>query len=290
VREPSKQGAACASVLAAASLWGILGLWNRALTAGGVSPMGIVAMRNLGGMVLLCTIYAVRDRSVFRVKWPHLKYFFGTGTLSMVLFACCYFTCQQMCSLAVASVLLYTAPAFVVLLSALVWREPVTGRKLLALTLTLLGCVMVCGLLDGELTATPLGILVGVGSGFFFALYSVFGRCATAHYSSLTVTVWTFIFAGASSLLLVRPGDLAALTASPSMVLLALGQMTVSTVIPFLLYTWGLARLDPGRASILAAWEPVVAALTGVLVFGEQMSGIAVLGVVCVLAGVWILR
>jgi drug/metabolite transporter (DMT)-like permease len=281
---------AYASILAAAFLWGIVGLWNRRLTTGGLSPLSIVAVRNLGGMALLLAIFAVRDRSVFRVKREHLKYFFGTGIVSVVLFTCCYFTCQQLCSLAVASVLLYTAPSFVVLLSAILWKEPVTKRKLLALALTLVGCACVCGVFSGDLTVTSLGILLGLGSGFFYALYSIFGRYALAHYSSMTVTVWTFLFAGPASLVLLRPSELAAAFQAPSMWLLALGLVVCSTVAPYILYTRGLAQVEPGQASIMASMEPVVASLAGVLVFGEPLSLLTVVGICFVLAGVYILR
>ena len=281
---------AYASILLAAALWGIIGLWNRRLMAGGFSPTDIVVVRNFGGMALLALIFAVKDRSVFRVKREHLKYFFGTGVISVVLFTMCYFSCQKLCSLAVASILLYTAPSFVVILSAMLWKEPVTKKKLLALALTLVGCACVCGVFDGGLTVTFTGILLGLGAGFFYALYSIFGRYALAHYSSMTVTVWTFIFAGPASLVMLRPAEMRAVFTAPSAWLLAAGLVVFSTVAPYILYTRGLARVESGKASIMASLEPVVAALTGILAFGEPMNAATVIGIVCVLAGVVILR
>ena len=281
---------AYASILAGAALWGIIGIWNRKLMEAGLSPTSIVAVRNFGGMMLLAVIFALGDRRVFRVKRAHLKYFFGTGVVSVVLFTCCYFTCQQLCSLAVASILLYTAPAIVVILSAILWREPVTGRKLLALALTLVGCALVCGAFAGDLTVTAPGILLGLGAGFFYALYSVFGRYALAHYDSMTVTVWMFLFAGPASLVLLRPGEMAAAFARPSSWLLAAGLVVFSTVLPYLLYTRGLSRVEAGRASIMASLEPVVASLTGAVAFGEPLGLMTAAGIVCVLAGVSILR
>jgi len=286
----NQQVMAYASILAAAALWGIIGIWNRSLMALGLSPTGIVLVRNLGGMALLAALFAVKDRSVFRVKRGHLKYFLGTGIVSVVLFTCCYFTCQKLCSLAVASILLYTAPSFVVLLSAISWKEPVTKKKLLALGLTLVGCACVCGVFAGGLSVTVPGILLGLGSGFFYALYSIFGRYALAHYDSMTVTVWTFIFAGPASLVLARPAELAGTFAHPSAWLLALGLVVLSTVLPYVFYTWGLARVEAGKASIMASLEPVVAALMGVAVFGEPMSALTLAGIVLVLSGVVILR
>lgn len=278
------------SILLAAALWGIIGIWNRTLLAAGLSPTGIVLVRNFGGMVLLALVFAVRDRSVFRVKRAHLKYFAGTGIVSVVLFTCCYFTCQKLCSLAVASILLYTAPAFVVILSAILWKEPVTKKKLLALLLTLVGCACVCGVFSGGLTVTAGGILLGLGAGFFYALYSIFGRYALAHYGSMTVTVWTFIFAGPASLVLLRPAELAAVFSQPKMWLVAVGLVVLSTVLPYILYTGGLSKVEPGKASIMASLEPVVAALAGVLLFSEPMSALTAVGILLVLSGVAILR
>lgn len=277
------------SILLAAVLWGCIGLWNRQLMEAGLSPTSIVVVRNLGGCVLLAAIFAVKDRGVFRIKKEHLKYFFGTGIVSVVLFTCCYFTCQQLCSLAVASILLYTAPSFVVLLSAILWKELVTKRKLLALVLTLIGCAAVCGIFAGDLSITLTGVLLGLGSGFFYALYSIFGRYALAHYDSMTVTVWTFLIAGPASLVLVKPAELTVLT-QPRYLLLAVCLVVFSTVLPYLFYTKGLSQVESGKASIVASLEPVVAALVGVLVFGEPMSLMTAAGIALVLAGVVILR
>ena len=284
------QAGAYASILAAAALWGIIGLWNRRLMGTGLSPTSIVVVRNFGGMLLLLAIFAVKDRSVFRVRREHLKYFFGTGVISVLLFTVCYFSCQKICSLAVASILLYTAPSFVVVLSAILWKEPITKKKLLALGLTLVGCACVCGVFSGGLTVTLGGILLGLGAGFFYSLYSIFGRYALAHYSSMTVTVWTFLFAGPVSLLLLRPAELAASFTDPATWLTAAGLVVFSTVSPYILYTRGLAKVEAGKASIMASLEPVVASLAGVLVFGEPLGLLTVLGIVCVLAGVYILR
>ena len=281
---------ACLSILLAAALWGVIGIWNRNLMAAGLSPTTIVVVRNLGGAALLSAIFAVKDRSVFRVRREHLKYFLGTGIVSVVLFTCCYFTCQRVCSLAVASILLYTAPSFVVVLSAILWKEPITKRKLLALALTLLGCACVCGVFAGDLSITPVGVLLGLGAGFFYALYSIFGRYALAHYGSMTVTVWTFLFAGPASLVLVKPAELRMAFSVPLSWVMAVCLVVFSTVLPYLFYTRGLSKVESGAASIMASLEPVVAALVGIAVFHEPMTAMTAAGIALVLSGVVILR
>ena len=277
-----------ALVLAGASLWGLIGLFNRTLMAAGLTPESIVLVRNLGGLVLLGLVLAVWKREVFRVAPKHLVYFFGTGIVSVLLFTWCYFSCQQECSLAVAAILLYTSPAFVVLLSALLWRDKLTGRKLLALGLTFFGCVCVTGVSGGGMTITLRGFLLGLGAGFFYALYSIFGRYALAHYEPYTVTFYTFAFAGIGSLIFLRPEQLAVLSSVP-IALVALGLAVVCTVLPYLFYTAGLAHMDSGKAAIIASVEPVVAALVGIVAFHESMSPATGLGVVSILAAVLLL-
>ena len=73
----TKQTAGTAMVLAGACMWGVIGLFNRALMAAGLSPESIVLVRNLGGLALLGLVLAVWKRDVFRIRPGHLFYFFG---------------------------------------------------------------------------------------------------------------------------------------------------------------------------------------------------------------------
>lgn len=287
VQQQKKGGTAM--VLAGASMWGLIGLFNRTLMAVGLTPESIVLVRNLGGLVLLGLVLALWKRDVFRIRPKHLVYFFGTGIVSVLLFTWCYFSCQQECSLAVAAILLYTSPAFVVLLSALLFRDKLTGRKLLALALTFVGCIFVTGVYSGGMTITPKGFLLGLGAGFFYALYSIFGRYALAHYGPYTVTFYTFVFAGIGSLVFLKSEQMAVLGDVP-MALTAFGLVVVCTVLPYLFYTAGLARMDSGKAAIIASVEPVVAALVGIAVFHESMSPATGLGVASILAAVLLLH
>ena len=277
-------------VLASGVLWGLIGICNRRLTGAGFSVGSIVLVRNFGSLLVLGLIFLIKDRSIFRIRWKHLPLFFGTGVVSLLLFMLCYFACQKLCSLAVAAVLLYTAPAFVVVLSAILWKDRITPPKLVALLLAILGCTFVTGLWSGDVSVTLWGAALGVASGLFYGLYSIFGRYALAHYRPFTVTFYTFLFAGLGALAALRPAELAAGFAVPGTVLAVLGLIAVCTVAPYLLYTYGLAGMDSGKASILASVEPVTAAVVGVLAFGEPMSVTVLLGLACILACVCILK
>ena len=276
-------------VILAAACWGVIGLFNRILGQLGVGVLQRVTLRNFGALVVLTAVFALVRRDVFRVKLRHLPLFMGSGIVSVLGLSIVYFQCQMECSLAVAGILLYLAPSFVVLMSAALWKAPITRRKVTALVLALVGCALVSGIVGGEVTASPRGLLLGVASGFCYATYTVFSHYTLRHYDSLTMTYWTFVFAGLGSLAF---WDTAAVTAALSDgrgLAGALGLAVIATALPYLLYTKGLEGVESGKASIIANVEPVVGALVGVFVFGEMLSLWVILGIVCVLGGVLLL-
>ena len=273
-------------VILAAACWGVIGLFNRILGELGVGVLQRVTVRNFGALLVLTAVFAFVRRDVFGIKARHLPLFFGSGIVSVLGLSIVYLQCQTECSLAVAGILLYLAPSFVVLMSAALWKAPITKRKVTALILALVGCGLVSGLVGGELTASPRGLLLGIASGFCYATYTVFSHYALRHYDSLTMTYWTFVFAGLGSLAF---WDTAAVTAALSDgrgLAGALGLAVVATALPYFFYTRGLEGVESGKASIIANVEPVVGALVGVFVFGETLSLWVILGIVCVLSGV----
>ena len=276
-------------VILGAACWGLIGVFNRLLGEVGVSVWNRVTIRNFLSLVLMTVVFALFKRGVFRIKLRHLPIFIGAGLFSVLGLAVTYFNCQMHCSLAVAGILLYLAPSFVVLMSALFWKAPITKRKVMALVVSFLGCVLVSGIMSGALTVSVTGLLLGIGAGFCYATYTIFAHYGLEHYDSLTMIYWTFFFAGLGSLAFLNWGELApALPHGTTWIGIA-GLVVIATVLPYLFYTKGLEVVESGKASIIANVEPVVAALTGVVFFHEVLNVWTVLGIVCVLGGVVLL-
>ena len=276
-------------VILGAACWGLIGLFTRTLGELGVGVFQRVTIRNLGALIVMTLVFALTRRQVFRIKARHLPLFMGSGLFSVQGMTLTSFICQQECSLAVSGILLYLAPSFVVLMGAVLWKAPITKKKVAALCLAFMGCVLVSGIMGGELTISVLGLVAGIASGFCYATYTVFAHYVMDHYDSLTMTYWTFVFAGLGSLLFWDTQVMTAVFTSGGGIVNALGLIVIATVLPYLLYTKGLEGVESGKASIMANVEPVVGALVGVFVFGEVLSIWVILGVVCMLGGVMLL-
>lgn len=284
-----KKAIGYAYVIAAAVCWGFLGLFNRVLAAAGVSLLNMMPLR-FGITAVLFTVFCLLfKRQVFRIQLRHLPVFLGSGLISMLLLGLVYFRCQQLCSLAVASILMYLAPSFVVLFSAIFWKTPLTRRKLAALLLALCGCALVSGIAGGDVRISLEGLLMGLASALCYGGYTIFSHYGLQHYDSFTMAYWTFLIAGIAALFLADwPALLASMT-RPAPCLAALGLAVVGTALPFTLYTKGLETVESGKASIIANIEPVMSAVIGVTVFRETLSPWTLAGIVLVLSGVVIL-
>ncbi len=275
-------------IIMAGCLWGVMGIFVRWLNAYGITAMQITLLRALVTAAVLALYLLVTDRNKLRIRLRDLWMFLGTGLCSIVFFNYCYFRSITLTSMSMAAVLLYTAPVFVTLLSAVLFREALTLRKVLALALAVGGCVLVTGVLSGA-GADMTAILLGLGAGLGYALYSIFSRYALRRYDAVTVTAYTFFIAALGCLPFVELPAVLGEMALPGRVWPVLLMGIVSSVLPFLLYTQGLKRVETGRASIMASVEPVVATLIGVAVYREPMTLLAGAGALLVIAAIVLL-
>ena len=290
--EKARRNIGPALILLAGCFWGSMGIFVRRLTDYGFSSIQIVAIRVTLAALIFCMLLLIKDPSGFRISVKDIPLFLGLGFGSILFFTVCYFTAITMMPLSTAAILLYTSPIWIMLMSVLFFREKLTGRKLLALVLAFAGCVLVSGISGEGMTLT--GLLVGLGSGIGYGLYSILGTVALRRYSPYTVTTYTFAFAALGSWLICRPADMLAKFAAapdlPGLVFFCFLTALVTAVIPFLAYTLGLRTVEASRAGILATVEPLVATLIGVAVFSEPLTLLSGLGILLILAAVVLLN
>ena len=279
-------------IILAGCFWGSMGIFVRKLTAFGFSSVQVVAIRVTLAALFFCVLLLIRDRSGFRIAPRDLPLFLGLGFGSILFFTVCYFTAITMMPLSTAAILLYTSPIWIMLMSVLFFHEKLNGRKLTALILAFAGCVMVSGISGEDVPLT--GLLIGLGSGIGYGLYSILGTVALRKYSPYTVTTYTFLFAAAGSWLICGPREMAAaFAAAPDpawLLFFCCLTALVTAVVPFLSYTLGLRTVEASRAGILATIEPMVATLVGILVFAEPLTLLSGLGILLILSAVILLN
>ena len=256
-------------IIIAACFWGSMGIFVRGLGEYGFSPIQITAIRITLAALMFCGLLLAKDRNGFKIRLRDIPLFLGLGFGSILFFTICYFSAITIMPLSTAAILLYTSPIWIVLMSAVFFREKMNAQKLAALALAFGGCVLVSGI-SGEGISLK-GLLFGLGSGIGYGLYSILGTIALRRYSPYTVTTYTFSLAAIGSWFISSPTDMLSKFSIASdlswLVFFCVLTALVTAVIPFLSYTLGLRTVEASKAGIIATLEPMVATVIGITCF-----------------------
>lgn len=281
---------AVALILVAGVLWGIIGIFLRALqTLCTFSTLQVVSLRLITAAIIFIIIGLIKGNNSLMVSLKDLPVLFLLGFFGLFVTSSSYFISITYSSLAVAAILMYTAPVIVMIVSLFLFGEKLNKNKIISIILATSGCVFVSGIFEGDANATFFGIFMGFVSGFAYASYSIFGTYALRRVNSFAATAWAFIFAAVSSLPFLNIPDVVSKIGEcksvPAAIVLIICMGLFSAVAPYLLYTYGLSKIRASTAVILASVEPLVAAVLGFF-YGEYPSVYSFFGIVLIIIAV----
>lgn len=277
-------------IIAAGLLWGTSGIFVPYLSPYGFTSLQMSAVRGAVSFLCLAVFALIRDRSLFRARPAELIFFAGIGA-TMFLTASCYYSSMQMTSVSTAVVLMYTAPVYVAVFSAMFLGEKFSAVKIVSVVFMLVGCCLVSGIIGG-LKFDPLGIIIGILSGISYAAYNILTKIAIERGSSpVSATIYSFLVMFVIALCVSNPGEIVtgAAKAPEVTVPLLIGMGICTCVLPYFLYTLAMKGLPAGTASALGIVEPMAATVYSILIFGEELSIFPSVGIVLILIAVFIL-
>ncbi|MEG2139606.1 MAG: DMT family transporter [Bilophila sp.] len=272
-----------AFALLTATLWSLIGPFSRLCFSEGVAPMEVAFWRaSIGGG---CFLLHAACRDGLCIPPRHAMIFSAFGLVGVSLFFASYQFAVKEGGVALAVVLLYTAPAWVAVFSRVLFRETLSPRKLFALGVAMTGTLLVSvsgGSLGGQ-NAT-LGVLFGLAAGLFYATHYPFYVWWKDRYTTATLYAYMLL---AGSLALVPFVEFAPKSLTAWGGLLGLGLLTNYGA--YLAYGQGLRRISPVRAAVVSNLEPVLSTLMAWLWWQENFPPIGWAGSALVLTAVFIL-
>lgn len=278
-------------VILGASFLGTIGIFARLIYLHEPDPLTVVSWRAVIAFFLLFLVAVLVNPDWLRIRKRDFPFFAIYGLLSVSLCFLLFFYAIKYTTVATATILLYTYPAFVILLSPLVLGEELTRAKILALLLTFFGCILVIQVYDpAQFKLNMRGILYGLGAGLGAGLYSIFGKKGVGRYSPFTVVMYALGFGGFFLLLIKGTRNLISVSYPVITWLWILCLALFSTLLGYSLYTRGLKYLEAGRAGIACTWEVVVASILAFMIFGETLSALQIAGACLIFAGIVIVR
>jgi drug/metabolite transporter (DMT)-like permease len=258
------------------------------ITSSGVSALALAFWRDITTFAVLLAGVGLLRPSRLRVRRRDLPWLVALG-ISVGFFHVFWNLGVALNGAAVTTIQQAAMPVIVTIVAWLLWQEPLTWNKILAIILTFVGTVLVSGL--GELDRADVtlgGLLVGFGLPISYASWNLFGKKMREQYDALIVLTYAF---GAGALVLL---PLQFFTPQPFPVPLVTyfwfaGLIGIATLTGFAAYTFGLGRLPASVTSILAMTEIAFVVVFAYLLLGEWMTVSQLVGAVMVVGGVMLL-
>ncbi len=270
-------------IITAAICWGTLGIFSTYLNQLGFSGWQITILRVVTAALLILVMLPKLWPKLLKLslkQWGGLAIQSLIGVLSMSI---CYFFAVIYVGAGAAVALLYTAPVFSLLFSAVFLNESITRQSALLALVAVFGVGLT---MLGDEAKLNWGVALGLLAGVCYSLYGVLGKRAMHYAHPAPLVFFTSIVISASVLLLL-PETYKTYTKLLSLPLLSwgyvLGLSLIGTVVPFALYMKALEKLPASRASVFTIFEPLTAIALAILLLNQSLSAIQYLGVLLIL-------
>ena len=269
-------------------VWGGSFVAARALLApphGGtaLTPTMLATVRFLLASAVFLPILAARQRA-HPIRWRDVPTFLLLGQLGISLYFLMQYTGVRLTNAGIAAVtVIGLTPLATMVVSGVALREPIGGKRTLALLVGAAGVAIVVS--QGGLRVDTggdflLGGLCLVGNAVMFAVYTTLIRGVRARYSPLTITAGMMLGGTLGLVLLALVTEdwrtLGTLSAGQWAAIAYLGLLC--SVTAFFLYNYALSRIEASKAAVWIYLEPVVAVALGALLLGEAVTPQTVAG------------
>jgi drug/metabolite transporter (DMT)-like permease len=254
-----------------AASFGTLAIFGRFAYADGMDTFTLLFLRFTISAAIMTFILLLRKEPFPRGQI--LLQLIGMGALGYVGQSFTYLTAIKYASAGLVALLLYLYPFFVMVLSAIIFREKVTSLKTTALILALIGTALTVDPAGGQL----IGILLAIAAAAIYSVYIMVGTNVMKHVSAVQSSMVIFASAG------IVYGTLTAINGAHfptgNLGWLTIGGIVlIATVIPVVTFLAGLERIGPTNAAMLSTLEPVVTVLLAAWLFQERLNTVSLLG------------
>ncbi|MGB7877106.1 MAG: DMT family transporter [Anaerolineales bacterium] len=274
-------------VILATIFWGTSGIFISLTNQNwDISAVSLAFWRDITTFSTLLLGIAIFRPALLRVKRKDIPWLMAMGAISIGSFHVLWNTSVFLIGASVSTVLQSNAPIFVTIMAWIIFKEPLTMRKIVAVALAVAGTVLISGILGMSMIQIPqLGLIASVSSAIFYGSFSLFGKKLTGDYNPWTILLYIFGFAALTLLpfQLLNPSPFP--YQFPALFYFS-GLILIATIIGFAIYTTALAHLQASIASITATSEIVFAAVYAYFVLSERMDIWQILGAVLVVSGV----
>ncbi len=274
-------------------LWGTIGIFLKEMARCGADALTISFLRVALAFAVMFVVTMIRcGLRGFRIDKKSLLFSALLGMICQGIYNIFYSYAVVLAGVSISAVLLNIAPAFTMIVSVMLFSEKLTGSKIFALLINMVGCTLtVTGGTFSVDAISVVGILCGIGAGICYAMTAIFGKFAMAKADPFVISTYSYLFA---ALLLFVPAKPWVLQVNASLLrIIAIGLLLaiIPTALAYVLYYIGLTFItETSKVPIVASAEPIVGTVLGVMLYHEKMDAVSIGGILLVLISIVVMN
>ena len=278
----------------ASSLWAVSGISGEILFKKfNFSSDWLVSTRTLiSGILLFLIVIFIEKKSILRPLKNKIDcagiILFGTAGMYLVQYT--YFKTIELSNVSFATILQFTAPFFIFIYESIKNKKVPAVSTVILLLMTILGVIFIVTKGNfSNLSVSLEALLLGIISAIMIAFYSTYPKKLLKKYGSITVVGWGMIIGSIISNVIHPIWKIEGNVNAKSMIQVII-VVILGTSIAYLIYIASLNYISSSLAGILTAFEPVLAAILSVAIFGLKFSFIEIVGFILVFVSIFILE
>jgi drug/metabolite transporter (DMT)-like permease len=274
-------------VLGSATAFGTLAIFAKLGYASGLGTEQMLAFRFLLAAIGMVVIAVVIGQNPLRLGRNQLVTLFALGAIVYTGQSLTYFIALRSLPASLVVLIAYIYPSLVVVAGWLFLRRSVSLWHWVALTASFAGVAMLVGGAQFQLSwALVWPLVLAIASPTIYTGYILIGERVMSSVPAVAASAVIMSGAALAFCLLAALNHEFALPRNVSGWAVAIGIALIPTMVAISLFMAGLPRVGAARAALLSTWEPVVTVLLAVLVLGDTLSVVQVIGGVLVILAV----
>ncbi len=287
MRNGTEERRAAWMFIASMLIFGTIGIFRRYIPLPSALLAGIRGL--LGGLFLLVFVRLSGKKSGAKLSPRVMAGLILTGAMIGINWIL-LFEAYNYTTVAIATLCYYMQPTIVVLLSPLIFRERMTGKKALCAAISIIGMVLVSGVIGdrGPQGDGLRGILMGLGAAVFYSAVVIMNKKMQGvdAYQKTTVQLLSAGLVMLSYLFVTNGFSTEGLNASSLLLLLLVG--ILHTGVAYVLYFGSMDRLSVQSIAVFSYIDPVSALLFSAVLLREPLSPLSILGAVMIIGSAMI--
>ena len=273
-----------------AILFGSAGLFVKLAFVGGIDSISLLTLQYIIAVPLMFIFMYIFDKGAFKVTKVQLFRLAVLGALGNTFMTVFYYISFNYLPIQMVAILLYTYPLMVFIYSIVFKSESISYKKIFAVFLAFLGCVLTLDILFGDFKYSLKGIVFALICAMFYAFMSIYSEEKLQGIAPLAINAYSTFFSLICLMiykfpLFVFKGQVTARLLGYTAILALFCE-----IIPLTLLYAAIKQIGSLKVSIIGNLEIPTAMIISFFILHEKIGNMQIIGTCLVIYAIYSIR